>query len=399
MIPKLPRQLWLLAAIAFVNFLGFMVTPFLVLYLTSAVGLSIETAGIILTVFGLGSIFGAWAGGHASDRIGSENVLILSFLASAATLFLIPALGDSMSIGAAVAIMAFANGAFRPAYDACVVRLCPQDERSQAYAVYVVAINVGAGMAAAMAGHLYARQPSLIFFIDGLTSVVAAIAVLVFLDRSAPRHAAPAIKADTSKPAGLLYRNMEFLLLCLAACVLDMVGRQTSSTLPLFVKSYYGMTPEEYGNLLTLGHFVFAAAILPVSRGAKSKNHMTVVLIGMMIVAVSFGALPLGGSVTALVTLYLLLTAGQLMFYPAIMAMVMGQAARSGGKSGAYMSFYRTAQAAAGIVAPAIGTFIYVHFSPSSLWLGCSVITVLCAILLAMRLMLRISPDRQALEP
>lgn len=228
-----PRQLWLLAAIAFVNFLGFMVTPFLVLYLTSAVGLSIETAGIILTVFGLGSIFGAWAGGHASDRIGSENVLILSFLASAATLLLIPALGDSMSIGAAVAIMAFANGAFRPAYDACVVRLCPENERSQAYAIYVVAINVGAGMAAAMAGHLYARQPSLIFFIDGLTSAVAAIAVLVFLDRSAPRHAAPAVKADTSKPAGLPYRNMEFILLCLAACVLDMVGRQTSSTLPL----------------------------------------------------------------------------------------------------------------------------------------------------------------------
>jgi MFS family permease len=61
------------------------------------------------------------------------------------------------------------------------------------------------------------------------------------------------------------------------------------------------------------------------------------------------------------VVLYVLITLGQLFFYPAIMAIVMGQAAQNEGKNGAYMGFYRTMQAIAGIAAPAIGTFIYVR--------------------------------------
>jgi len=139
-----------------------MVMPFLVLYLTQVTGFSIETAGSLLTVFGIATIFGAWTGGRFSDKIGAANVLILSFVVSAASMFIIPALSDVLSMGCALSVLAFANGAFRPAYDASVVRLCPQDERPHAYAVYVVAINIGAGIAAAIAGHLFAFRPSMI---------------------------------------------------------------------------------------------------------------------------------------------------------------------------------------------------------------------------------------------
>lgn len=81
-VPQLPAQLWLLAAAAFVNFLGYMVTPFLVLYLTEVANFSIESAGVLLTCFGFAGIAGTWSGGRLSDRIGAQNVLVLSFLIS-----------------------------------------------------------------------------------------------------------------------------------------------------------------------------------------------------------------------------------------------------------------------------------------------------------------------------
>ena len=381
-VPQLPRQLWLLATAALVNFLGFMVMPFLVLYLTQVVGFSIEVAGMLLTIFGVGSILGALAGGHFSDKVGSANVLILSFLTSAATMTIIPALTDAVSVGCALAILAFANGAFRPAYDACVVRLCPQEERSRAYAVYVVAINIGAGIAASVGGQLYGFKPSMIFYVDAATSLLAATAVFLFLDRSSIQQLASNHAEKATKPSAAPYKSASFLVACLAACVLDVVGKQWSSTLPLYVSSDYGMTPQAFGTLLTIGNFAFAAAILPISNWVKSRNQLNIAVLGMCIVALGFSALPFGSGIPVLVALYMLMTLGQLFFYPAIMAIVMGQAAKSDGKSGAYMGFYRTMQAVAGVAAPMVGTLVYVQASPRILWLGCALLTVLSALTL-----------------
>lgn len=94
-VPQLPAQLWLLAAAAFVNFLGYMVTPFLVLYLTEVANFSIESAGVLLTCFGFGGIAGTWSGGRLSDRIGAQNVLVLSFLISGGAMAVIPAISST----------------------------------------------------------------------------------------------------------------------------------------------------------------------------------------------------------------------------------------------------------------------------------------------------------------
>lgn len=383
-VPQLPRQLWLLAAAAFVNFLGFMVMPFLVLYLTQVTGFSVETAGVMLALFGAGNILGAWIGGQLSDRIGPANVLIASFTASAVFLSAIPALSGAVSVGCVLFVLAFANGAFRPAYDACVVRLCPQEERPRAYAVYVVAINIGAGIAAAIGGHLYGFNPSIIFYVDALTSLLAAAAVFLLLDRDALRQTAAADVGKAAKPSQAPYRSASFLIVCLAACILEAIGKQSSSTLPLYVSSDYGMTPQAFGNLLTVGHIAFAAAILPLSNWVKSRNQLNMAILGMGVVALGFGALPFGSGVATLVMLYMLITFGQLLFYPAIMAIVMGQAAQNDGKSGAYMGFYRTMQAVAGVAAPIVGTFIYVQASPEALWLGSAALTILTALVLGL---------------
>jgi len=142
------------------------------------------------------------------------------------------------------------------------------------------------------------------------------------------------------------------------------------------------MTPQAFGDLLSLGYFIFAAAVLPMSGWVKSKKHGNMALLGLLGIALGFGALPFGSSIFFLILLYILITFGQLVFYPAIMAIVMGQAAENGGKSGSYMGFYRTVQAVAGIGAPAVGTFIYADAGPSILWIACAVLITLSAIIL-----------------
>lgn len=362
-----------------------MVLPFLIFFLTQVKGYSIEVAGGLLTLLGCGNILGSWIGGRLSDRIGAGNVLIWSFILSAASISLVPKLSTIFSIGGALFAFAVANGVFRPAYDACVVRLCPPEERSRAYAVYVVAINIGAGVAASVAGYLYSFKPGLIFYADALTSIFAAMIVFFFLDRRSGLPVAFESSANLTSHSNAPYKSTPFLMACLAVCVLDAVVRQTSSTLPLYVSANYGMTPQIFGNLLTVGYVIFAASILPVSNWVKSRNLLGVAVFGMCIVALGFGALPFGSNIAAFALLYLLMTVGQLFFYPAIMAIVMGHAAQVEGKSGTYMGFYRTTQAAAGVAAPVVGTFVYVHAAPQILWFGCAALIVLAAFALGVK--------------
>jgi predicted MFS family arabinose efflux permease len=66
----IPRGPWVLAAVCFVNRCGTMVLPFLALYLTSQRGFSPAGAGMVLSLYGVGSGVGAFYGGRLTDRLG-----------------------------------------------------------------------------------------------------------------------------------------------------------------------------------------------------------------------------------------------------------------------------------------------------------------------------------------
>ena len=47
-----------------------MVVPFLTIYCTQKLNFSIVQAGMIMALFGLGSVFGAFIGGKITDKVG-----------------------------------------------------------------------------------------------------------------------------------------------------------------------------------------------------------------------------------------------------------------------------------------------------------------------------------------
>src|SRR6476619_1090791 len=73
----LPRSMWWLALVMFINRSGTMVIPFLTVYLTSK-GYSLAQAGYVMAAFGCGSILGSYMGGRLTDRFGHYHVQVLS---------------------------------------------------------------------------------------------------------------------------------------------------------------------------------------------------------------------------------------------------------------------------------------------------------------------------------
>ncbi|HRF81726.1 MAG TPA: MFS transporter, partial [Flavobacteriales bacterium] len=68
------RAIWLLTLVTFINRAGTMVVPFMSLYLTKDMGLSLEQVGWVMSSFGAGSVVGSWLGGKLSDKLGFYDV-------------------------------------------------------------------------------------------------------------------------------------------------------------------------------------------------------------------------------------------------------------------------------------------------------------------------------------
>ena len=73
-------EVWWLALITFINRAGTMVLPFLSLYLTEDLNLSLAQVGVIMSSFGVGSLAGSWLGGKLTDRVGYYKVMMWSLL-------------------------------------------------------------------------------------------------------------------------------------------------------------------------------------------------------------------------------------------------------------------------------------------------------------------------------
>src|SRR5690349_15815532 len=86
----LSTENWMLALVMLINRSGSMVLPFLGIYMTSHLGFSIQSAGIVLSFFGLGSVLGSWLGGLITDKIGEYKVQALSLFLSVPLFCMLP---------------------------------------------------------------------------------------------------------------------------------------------------------------------------------------------------------------------------------------------------------------------------------------------------------------------
>ena len=76
----LSRNSWYLLLVMLVNRAGTMVLPFMSIYCTQQLHFSIAQAGIVLSMFGFGSLADAFAGGRITDKFGFYGVQLGALL-------------------------------------------------------------------------------------------------------------------------------------------------------------------------------------------------------------------------------------------------------------------------------------------------------------------------------
>ena len=113
-ISGLPREVWYLALVMFINRSGSMVLAFLTLYVNKELGYSEQLAGMVIAIFGVGSILGSLLGGWLTDRVGAIRLQAIAFVLNAVGFVALYQLTDYVAFAVTLFLMSAAGEAFRP---------------------------------------------------------------------------------------------------------------------------------------------------------------------------------------------------------------------------------------------------------------------------------------------
>ncbi len=371
----LPRTYWYLWAGALVNRLGGFVFTFLALYLTQVRGYSVERAGMVVALYGAGSMGSGPVGGLLADRIGRRATMLLSMTLGAAAMLQLGFARTPTHIALSTLALGFFGDLYRPAVQATVADLVPAEDRTRAYGYLYWAINLGFAGAAVIAGLMANRNFTLLFIVDAATTLL--FGVIVYL-RVPETHPEPSARHSDLGALLVPFRDGIFMSFVALQFLLAVVFHQGSVALPLDLRAH-GVAPRMYGMLIAING-VLIVLFQPIGiRAAQRFRRGTVLALGALLTGVGFWMTGLMTSVPLYALTIVVWTVGEI-FFSAVGPTVVADLAPTRVRGG-YQGTYQLAWGVSAFVAPALGSWVLGRFGAHTLWNGCLVVGSITALL------------------
>jgi len=360
----LPREAWHLSFIVFVNRSGTMVLFFLSLYLTRKLNYSIADAGRLISLYGLGALAGSLLGGWLSDKIGSARVQFLSLFFNGIGFIVLSFLYQPLWLGLALFVTAALGESFRPANSTALAEVCPPEKRSRGFALNRLAVNLGISVGPAVGGFLATVDYKFLFWVDGVTCILAALLLLFIFD--VKRTYRPAKTTDKSASIVSPYRDLTFLFLLSLLFLTGLLFTQFFNTWPLYLRESYFLREDQIGLLVALNAVLVSIFEMPIIHRFEKKNPFSVILPGAILLFAGFAILPFGngwlyGAFTVIVW-----SIGEMLVFPLTGGYIANRAQDS--NRGTYMGLFSFVFSLSFVFGPSIGSAIYSRFGGDFLW-------------------------------
>lgn len=364
----LSANVWLLTLVTFINRSGTMVIPFMTVYLTVDRQFTLQQAGWVMGAFGLGSLLGAWIGGKLTDTIGFYKVQFWSLFLSGFVFIALMFLKSLVALAIGVFVLSSIADAFRPANFVAVAAYSKPQNLTRSISLIRMAINLGWSVGPAIGGFLAAHIGySFLFLADGLTCILAALVMRVFLP---PRKASHQSSEEDPEDAVHTppHRDMPFLIFLAMMVLVAICFMQFIHTLPVYFKTMLGMHEDRIGLLLALNGLAIGLAEVTLVYVLEGRFHkLWLMSIGSIIIGLAYFSLNLHPTWAGLaVVCMILLTIGEMLNFPFANSYAMGRA--TGRTRGRYMAYYTMGFGLTTILAPMVGLQIADHWGFHTLW-------------------------------
>jgi predicted MFS family arabinose efflux permease len=365
----LSEAAWLLALIMFTNRAGSMVVPFLSIYLTTQLNLSVRQIGLVLSSFGLGSMAGSYLGGYLTDRIGHFKVQFLSLTIGGCMFIVLAYVQTYETLVVWLFFVSLVNDSLRPANASSVALYARPENVTRAFSLNRMAVNLGFSVGPAIGGMLAAISYYWLFIADGLTCIMAGIIFFIAF-RKRKTYTPQKVKTDETGvkvKRKTAWNDRRYIVFAICCCMFAMMFFQLFMTLPLYYRKVYGMDEVHIGILLALnGLIVFAFEMVLVYLYGKKFKIQTFIIAGTMLTGFSFVFLNLFHGIPFLYVAMILLSFSEILAMPFMVTYTVERS--SADNKGSYMGMYSLAYATAFVIAPFLGTRIIDNLGFEWLW-------------------------------
>lgn len=363
----LSRATWLLSLIMLINRSGTMVVPFMTLYLTSPrMGYTVGQAGVVFGLFGLGAFCGAYIGGKLTDKIGYYPVQLITLVGGGILFIVLGQMRSYELICLFTFLVSFVGEAFRPANSTAIAFYSTEQNRTRSYALNRLAINIGWAVGSATGGVLAKINYELLFWVDGITNIAAAIVMLLFLkpvSRELPEESTQPLSNAVSA-----LRDKTFMIFILVTALFASCFFQVFTNLPVYLKRHLYLSEPYIGFLMAINGVIIALVeMILVYKLEGKRKSMFYITTGVALAGISFWMLnvPFHGAVIAMMMI-ILVTFGEILSMPFMNSYWISRTRPS--NRGQYAALYTMAWSAAQTLGPMGGAQLAQYMGFNFLW-------------------------------
>jgi MFS family permease len=310
-LPRLPHQVWILAAGRFLSQSGTGFTLFYApIFFVDRVGLSATAVGIGLGSGSVSGIFGRVLGGSFCDSKfwGRRRTLLLAAMISAAASFMLAATHDFAGLVAGNLLMGLGVGLYWPPTETMVADLTEGEQRQEAFALTRLADNLGLQVGIIFGGVLIAVTGNYrsLFIIDGISFIVLFAVVAIAISETYKPSAATDASPKNLKNGWMVALNDRTLLVYASVNILfTLYISQIQTTMPLYFSKFVpvGTSGEGFSTgtitvLFAFSTFLTVALQLPILKALRLFSHPKALMISALLWGMGFIAIGLTGMAT-----------------------------------------------------------------------------------------------------
>lgn len=375
----LSRETWLLSIVMLINRSGTMAVPFMSLYVTQYLKRPASDAGVIIALFGVGSILGSIAGGKFTDVLGFRPVQIFTSIVGGLLFLIYATVTHYTTLCVLTVVIAFVAEAFRPANFTAIAAYAAPGLVTRSYSLNRLAINLGWAVGGSIGGIIASINYQLLFVVDGAVNILAGIGILWLLPsaKTFSKKVAEKVKdMVVRKPwEDALFIKFILLTTLFTTCFFLMFR-----LVPLFWKETWHINEAMIGFILGLNGIIVAILEMVLINRLENRRSATYyIVIGVLLTAAAYALLlvPKSLPVTLAILSMVLVTFGEMFALPFINTFVMSRTNEY--NRGQYAAGYTLSWSVAQVVGPTGGFYLAEKLGYNWLWIVLAVLLLLCA--------------------
>ena len=258
-----PREVYFLFLAKLVNSMGMFIMPLLTLIMTQKLALTTDAAGKVAALLVLTQAPCVILGGKLADSIGRMKVMVGGSLGGA-LFYLVCGCGlTGYAMLACIILAADLISLTVPAAEALLADYTTPEQRQGAYSLLYLGGNIGMAVSPILGGLLFQRHLSLLFLLDGATTIAGVLILLLNVrERFARQPAETAARQPTLRSA--LKAAPYIVGFALLLFLYDFCYAQWSFLLPAEFGSRFGEGGAKLYSVLCSANAVTVIALTPL---------------------------------------------------------------------------------------------------------------------------------------